>query len=135
MLLTFTKTQFKDLIKQGIKKHTIREDKHNRWKAGNSIQFWMGNPRNVHAKNKRHQFGNGVCSIVDTIRMDFSIPEDCQNDRVYIGYEIVIKTKEELNDLRVNDCFENWEQVKLWFDNPNRQFIGRIIFWKACTWL
>jgi len=71
MLLTFTKPQFKDLIKQGIKQHTIREDKNNRWKVGNSIQFWLGNPRNVHAKNKPHQFGNGICSRVETIRMYF----------------------------------------------------------------
>ena len=135
MLLTFTKPQFKDLIKQGIKQHTIREDKHNRWKVGNSIQFWMGNPRNVHAKNKPHQFGNGICSRVETIRMDFSIPEDWQNDRVYIGNDIVLKTDDELNALAVNDGFENWEQMKLWFNNSDRQFIGKIIFWKDCTWL
>ena len=38
--------------------------------------------------------------------------------------------------LAVNDGFENWEQMKLWFDNSDdRQFIGKIIFWKDCTWL
>ena len=134
MLLTFTKTQFKDLIKNGIKQHTIREDKHNRWKVGNSIQFWLGDPRNVHAKNKPHQFGTGVCSRVETIRMDFAIPEDWQEDVVYIGNDIKLKTLEELNALAVNDGFQNWEQMKLWFDNEDKMFIGKIIFWKDCVW-
>lgn len=134
MLLTFTKLQFKDLIKKGIKQHTIREDKHNRWKVGNSIQFWMGNPRNVHAKNKPHQFGTGVCSRVETIRMYFDISEDWQTDSVNIGNDIFLKTKDELNALAVNDGFENWSQMKLWFDNENKMFVGKIIFWKDCVW-
>lgn len=130
MLLTFTKPKFKDLIKQGVKQHTIREDKHNRWKVGNSIQFWMGNPRNVHAKNKPHQFATGVCSRVETIRMYFALPEDWQEDVVYIGEDIKLSKPEELNALAVNDGFENWGQMKFWFDNSDRQFIGKIIFWK-----
>ena len=134
MLLTFTKPQFKDLIKQGIKQHTIREDKNNRWKVGNSIQFLMGNPRNVHAKNKPHQFGTGVCSRVETIRMDFAMPEDWQEDVVYIGENIKLKTLDELNALAVNDGFENWSQMKHWFVNQDMQFFGKIIFWKNCVW-
>ena len=134
MLLTFTKPQFKDLIKQGIKQHTIREDKNNRWKVGNSIQFWMGNPRNVHAKNKPHQFGTGVCSRVETIRMDFAMPEDWQEDVVYIGENIKLKTLDELNALAVNDGFENWSQMKHWFVNQDMQFFGKIIFWKNYVW-
>lgn len=135
MLLAFTKPQFKDLIKQGIKQHTIREDKNSRWKVGNSIQFWMGNPRNIHAKNKPHQFGTGVCSRVETIRMDFAIPEDWQEDVVYIGENIKLKTLDELNALAVNDGFENWSQMKHWFANQDMQFFGKIIFWKDCVWL
>ena len=134
MLLTFTKPQFKDLIKQGVKQHTIREDKNNRWKVGNSIQFWMGNPRNVHAKNKPHKFGDGVCSRVETIRMDFAMPEDWQEDVVYIGENIKLETLDELNALAVNDGFENWSQMKHWFVNQDMQFFGKIIFWKNCIW-
>ena len=134
MLLTFTKPQFKDLIKQGIKQHTIREDKNSRWKVGNSIQFWMGNPRNVHAKNKPHQFGTGVCSRVETIRMYFDLAEDWQTDSVKIGNDIFLKTKDELNAFAVNDGFENWSQMKLWFDNEDKMFVGKIIFWKDCVW-
>lgn len=134
MLLTFTKPQFKNLIKQGIKQHTIREDKNSRWKVGNSIQFWMGNPRNVHAKNKPHQFGTGVCSRVETIRMYFDLAEDWQTDSVKIGNDIFLKTKDELNAFAVNDGFENWSQMKLWFDNEDKMFVGKIIFWKDCVW-
>lgn len=103
MLLTFTKTQFKDLIKQGIKQHTIRADKHNRWKVGNKIHFWIGNPRNTRGKNKPYQFGEGICSRVETIKMTFSIPEDWQIDEVKIGEDIILKTDDELNALAVND--------------------------------
>lgn len=134
MLLTFTKTQFKDLIKQGIKQHTIRADKHNRWKVGNKIHFWIGNPRNTRGKNKPYQFGEGICSRVETIKMTFSIPEDWQIDEVKIGEDIILKTDDELNALAVNDGFENWSQMKLWFDNEDKMFAGKIIFWKDCRW-
>lgn len=134
MLLTFTKPQFKDLIKQGIKQHTIRADKHNRWKVGNKIHFWIGNPRNTRGKNKPYQFGEGICSRVETIKMTFSIPEDWQIDEVKIGEDIILKTDDELNALAVNDGFENWSQMKLWFDNEDKIFVGKIIFWKDCRW-
>lgn len=134
MILTFTKPQFKDLIKQGIKIHTIREDKNNRWKASNPIQFWFGNPRNIHTKNS-HQFGTGLCSRVETIRIDFAVEEEWQHDTVYIGDNIVLKKPEELKALAINDGFETWSQMRLWFENPECQFSGKIIFWNKCIWL
>ncbi|MCB0508678.1 MAG: hypothetical protein KDD21_10300 [Bacteroidetes bacterium] len=134
MLLTFTKPQFKCLIKEGVKQHTIREDKNNRWKVGTKIHFWLGNPRNTRGKNKPHQFGTGICSRLETIRMDFAIPEDGQTDEVKIGNDIILKTYDELNALAVNDGFQNWGQMKLWFDNENKMFVGKMIFWKDCVW-
>jgi hypothetical protein len=62
--------------------------------------------------------------------MDFAIPEDWQNDIVYIGPDIVLKSENELNALAENDGFDNWNQMKLWFDNPDRRYSGKIIFWK-----
>ena len=137
MLLTFTKPEFEDLIKDGIKKHTIRADKGNRWKVGNSIQFWRGNPRNTRGKVKPRQFGTGVASRVETIRMDFAIAEDWQMDSVRIGDDIYLSKLEELNALAENDGFENWSEMREWFDNDSRQFFGKIIFWNYdnCTWL
>lgn len=56
MLLTFSKIQFIDRIISGQKVHTIRDDKFNRWKVGNKIHFWFGNPRNTRGKIKPFQF-------------------------------------------------------------------------------
>ena len=50
MLLTYSLDRFVPAILDGTKKHTIRADHHNRWRAGMPIQHWRGNPRNV--KNK-----------------------------------------------------------------------------------
>ena len=41
MILGF-KEQFKNLIIGGVKKHSIREDRHNRWKPGMIIHFATG---------------------------------------------------------------------------------------------
>ena len=133
MLLTFTKPQFKDLIIQSIKQHTIRADKNNRWKVGNSIQFWMGNPRNTHAKTKPYQFGGGVCSRVETIFIHLQMSAKDFPDTVKIG-ETILDSKEELNTLAINDGFDNWEQMRIFFKNEDNCFSGKIIFWKDCVW-
>ena len=130
MLLTFSRTTFRDRIIGGTKVHTIRDDKHNRWKVGNKIHFWLGNPRNTRGKTKPYQFGIGECSRVEDILMDFAILEDWSTDTVYIGDDIILKSDDELNALAENDGFDNWEQMKLWFDNPDRWYSGKIIFWK-----
>lgn len=136
MLLTFTKPEFEDLIKDGIKKHTIRADKGNRWKVGNSIQFWRGNPRNTRGKVKPRQFGTGVASRVETIRMDFKADQHDNPDTVWIGENIVLRKREELNALAINDGFEDWAEMRSWFENSDGQFFGKIIFWNydKCVW-
>ncbi len=128
MLLTFTNPKFEGLIKQNIKQHTIREDKNNRWKVGNTIQFWYGNPRNTNAKNKPYQFGVGICSRVEHIIMNFQMPGEYFPDSVYIGVT-KLTTIEELNAFAVNDGFENWHEMKIFFKNYGGYFGGKIIFW------
>jgi len=130
MLLTFSRTTFRDRIIGGTKVHTIRDDKHNRWKVGNKIHFWLGSPRNTSGKTKPYQFGLGEVSRVEEIQMDFAILEDWSTDAVYIGDDIILKSDDELNALAENDGFDDWEQMKLWFDNPDRRYSGKIIFWK-----
>ena len=125
MLLTFSKQEFKDRIIDGTKVHTFRVDKHNRWKVGMKIQFWLGSPRNTRGKNKPYQFGVGEVSRIETVRMDFY----CQADAVKIG-DYSLTHPEELDALAQNDGFDNWEQMKRWFDNENRQWNGKVIFWK-----
>ncbi len=124
MLLTFTKPKFEGLIKENIKQHTIRADKNNRWKVGNSIQFWNGNPRNVHAKNKPHQFGSGVCSRILPIEIN-----PFENEIIIEGYKY--NNTEVLNTIAINDGFESWEEMKTFF---TEYFEGKMIFWKDCVW-
>ena len=130
MLLTFSKQEFPTLIKSGVKVHTIRNDKHNRWKVGMKIHFWHGNPRNTRGKVKPYQFAMGEVSRVENIIIDFAIHEDWQSDIVYIGADITLKAEGELNALAVNDGFENWIEMKKWFANPDSQYSGKLIFWK-----
>jgi hypothetical protein len=123
MLLTFTKPKFEGLIKENIKQHTIRADKNNRWKVGNSIQFWNGNPRNVHAKNKPRQFGTGICCKVVPIHI---YPN---NDAIICdGYGLSIS---EIESLAINDGFESWAEMKTFF---TEDFVGKMIFWEDCVW-
>jgi hypothetical protein len=124
MLLTFTNPKFEGLIKENIKQHTIRADKNNRWKIGNSIQFWNGNPRNVHSKTKPHKFGTGVCSRILPIKIN-----PFENEIIIEGYKY--KNTEVLNKIAVNEGFENWQEMKTFF---TKVFEGKMIFWKDCVW-
>lgn len=123
MILTFSKKEFETLIKSGVKIHTIRVDKYNRWKVGRKIHFWLGNPRNTRSKNKPHSFAIGEVLKIEQIQIDFAC------DVVYIGNNRLDKI-EQLNELAVNDGFENWLQMKKWFENDSGNFFGKLIFWK-----
>lgn len=72
MILSYSNTDFPALIDGGIKLHTFREDAGRRWKAGNSIQHWMYNPR--HVKLKPYRFAKerddlNVCKAVQDVLM------------------------------------------------------------------
>lgn len=143
MLLTFIKPKFEGLIKENIKQHTIRADKNNRWKVGNSIQFWMGNPRNVRAKNKPYQFGTGVCSRIEKIEFRWWKTEneklypnsfdDVENEKycdVYLNDEVL--KIEEVQALAINDGFEDSIEFFKFF---NENFVGKLIFWNKTIWI
>jgi hypothetical protein len=124
MLLTFTKPKFEGLIKQNIKQHTIRADKHNRWKVGMKIHFWLGNPRNTRGMNKPYQFGVGVVERIEPIQI---YPN---KDLIIInGYEF--KHSQELKNIALNDGFESWEEMKQFF---TENFVGKLIIWSNCVW-
>jgi len=63
MVLGFEQ-QFVEPILSGTKIHTIREDKHNRWKPGRSIQMATG----VRTKNY-NQFNEDECVSVQEIKI------------------------------------------------------------------
>lgn len=118
MILTFSKESFKDKILSGSKIHTIRADKKNRWKPGMKIHFWMHNPRNV--KKNPYQFAEGICNLVLPISI---YPSE---NRFEIGEQGGFKWMNSLNELAVNDGFEDWKEMKTLFTN---EFHGRIIYW------
>lgn len=119
MILSFSMPQFESLIKENIKIHTIRKDKNNRWKVGNSIQFWNGNPRNTHSKKKPYQFGIGVVERVLPIEI---LP---LHNKIII--ENLCFEKENLEFVATNDGFESWIEMKTFFNEP---FKGKLIIWK-----
>jgi len=123
MILTFN-PQFIEPIKAGTKIHTIRTDKKARWKTGMKIHFWKGNPRNV--KSKPYQFESGICTRIKPVTIDF------QNNIVYYGTgKIKISTIDSLDYFAFEDGFENWDQLKKWFENEYQgitEFKGKLIF-------
>jgi hypothetical protein len=66
MILSFQE-QFVPLILSKSKCTTIRKDTSKRWRPGLEIQFWKGNPRNIH--QNPYQFGLATCSFVRLIRV------------------------------------------------------------------
>jgi len=119
MILSYSKEQFKAKIIAGIKIHTIREDKTNRWKLGMTIQQWLYSPRNP--QKHPHQFSTDRCEGLQKIEIkgDFFNGWQIKID----GIEI---TNEQLEILAINDGFESSRQFFLWF---NKGFKGKIIHW------
>lgn len=102
------------------KLHSIREDKSNRWKAGNDIHFVINN-----RTPERFQFAPVVkCISVQKIEIkhvdDDGFP--WANPVVYIDG----KWFTEVEILAKNDGFESVDQFFAWF---NKDFTGKIIHW------
>jgi hypothetical protein len=121
MLLTF-KPQFEDLIKRKIKLHTIRADKHSRWKVGMMIHFWVGNPRNTRSKLKPYRFGIGRVETIQSVEIYPAKDRLIRNGRTL--------SQEELQEIAKADGFESWQQMKQFF---SKDFFGKIIVWHSFT--
>ena len=119
MILGF-KPQFKDPIKTGQKKHTIREDKHDRWKAGRIIHFAIGVRTRLY-----HQFYEGFCKSTQKIQILW--------DNISLNGEFVsilidgrLIDLDEVETLAINDGFEDVSEFLNWF---SEDFEGKIIHW------
>ena len=119
MLLTYSNHRFPALIKEGIKIHTIREDKTNRWKPGMIIHHWMHNPRNK-SKNPYHFLKDEHFHLVS-------------KQKIYIEPKIqmVIIEDRRLNDAEIdelayNDGLTYRRLFFTWFSNT---FTGDILHW------
>ena len=127
MILSFKK-QFKEKILEGTKIHTIREDKPGRWKAGRLIQAATG----VRTKNY-DCFYEDNCTSTQKILI-YHYPGEA---RVYVdghevgrafhhGFDDIYDWTNDLEDLALNDGFENLTGFFNWFSSD---FKGKIIHW------
>lgn len=102
--------------------HTIREDKKDRWKAGNKIHFVINN----RTKN-RLQFAPVLpCVSTQKIIIEYSAffpPLVAVDGRKLNRWEI--------KELAINDGFDSVEDFFSWF---NEDFTGKIIHWTDCLY-
>lgn len=109
------------------KRHTIREDKTNRWKAGNDIHFVINN-----RTKDRFQFAPIVkCKSVQNIEIKEMImtarPNCMIEDKIYtVKVDNKYLTISEVENLAINDGFPD---TKAFFDFFENGFIGKIIHW------
>ncbi len=102
--------------------HTIREDKHNRWKAGNLIHFY------IYTRTKNQLLFAPIlkCKSVQSIEVLWHDPDGflTATPRVYINQRWIIG--DELKKLALNDGFESTETFFAYF---NTDFKGKLIHW------
>ena len=109
------------------KLHTIREDKTNRWKAGNDIHFVINN-----RTKDRFQFAPIVkCKSVQNIEIKEMImtarPNCMIEDKIYtVKVDNKYLSENEIDNLAINDGFPDTKSFFRFFKNG---FKGKIIHW------
>lgn len=117
MILGFKKSMgFKEKILNFSKKHTIREDKYDRWKQGRMIQFAYG----VRTK-QFEKFAEMPCLGIQKIRIVYLMN---RFEALYVDGKKL--THLQIRELAINDGFESMEDFFLWF---KESFEGKIIHW------
>lgn len=122
MLMTFSKEEFKDGILRGNKLHSIREDKHGRWRPGRPIHMWMGNPRNMNSKVKPYRFA--LRQVVSVQKIEIRRRDDVTKSVVRVDGRVL--EMEEVKALSWADGFTTFASFWDWF---NEDFTGRIVHW------
>lgn len=117
MILPF-KYQFKQPILDGVKIHSIRADKHSRWKKGRIIHMATG----VRTK-KYNCFAEKKCTGTQQIKIDTSAYY--MND-YFVEVDGRKLTLAETQKLAWNDGFDNLIYFYQWF---NENYEGKIIHW------
>lgn len=128
MVISF-KDRFKEAILSGTKIHTIREDKHDRWKKGMKMNMATG----VRTRNY-NEFAEKNCTGTQKISIRYfdnkSRVEVVINDRyigaAYFGIKRIYCCVYELEILAHNDGFDSVDDFFAWF---NKDFEGKIIHW------
>ena len=119
MILGF-KEQFEMPIKKGTKVHSIREDKHNRWKSGILIHFAKG----VRTKNYIN-FMLGQCFSTQKIKIMYNNIQPCGNT-LSVSIDDWELSLNEIERLAINDGFDSMDDFLNWFD---KDFFGKVIHW------
>lgn len=137
MILSFKKklpsgkpTNFENKIKSGIKIHSIREDKHNRWRPGMKIQMAHG----VRTKNYRCFDDTKTCTGIQSIKINYYFngitPEKMEiiidGDLFYSQSGYGSYGSDNLELLARNDGFDSTSDFFSWF---NADFEGKILHW------
>lgn len=106
-------TNFEEKIKKGVKLHTIRYDEKGRWKKGRKIHFSTG------ARTSNYNCFK-ICECTGTQSIEI------YNRRVWVnGVELEFC---DIEDLAINDGFDNVTDFWAWFDKYS-PFEGKIIHW------
>lgn len=118
------KIYHEEIAKYKPKLHTIREDKHNRWKPGMSIQMVYRGPK----YSIIDHFNKGIpelekCVSVQKIEIKW-IP--LSGKHIAMSVKIDGKQYTDLDRLAANDGFNSFEDFAKWFKKP---FTGKIIHW------
>ncbi|MBN8824422.1 MULTISPECIES: hypothetical protein [unclassified Spirosoma] len=118
-------TEFEEKILDGRKKHTLREDPKDRWKAGNSIQFVVGN-----RTKDRRQFATGECTATQSVYLYTEI------DSGRIGIQVNGRTlnRQAIELFVLNDGFDSLVEFDNWFrplieNAPGKLLIRKLIHW------
>lgn len=117
MVLGFKK-QFVPLIKSGSKIHTIRIDKHNRWKAGMKMHMATG----VRTKKYKQFCGTLTCIRTQKIQIIYKKTSPCP--KIFVDGKLLNSDESYL--LAKADGFSNTWEFRQWF---NKDFRGKIIHW------
>lgn len=123
-------TNFENKIKSGVKIHTIREDKHNRWKPGMKIQMAHG----VRTKHYRCFDDSRICTGAQSIKINYYYngvtPEKMEiiidGDLFYSQSEYGGYGSKNLDLLAKNDGFDATSYFFKWFIHD---FEGWILHW------
>ncbi|MEI8086941.1 MAG: hypothetical protein WCG93_12075 [Paludibacter sp.] len=126
MVIGFNK-QFPDKIIAGTKLHTIREDVHNRWRAGMTMHMATG------VRTKQYKcFKLDVCNGTQIIEIKWSrLYKDAPRAAVYvddrcIGSYTNMYPSGFLKVLARNDGFDSVQEFFEWF---KEDFKGKLIHW------
>jgi len=114
------------------KKHTIRKDKGNRWKAGNDIHFVINN-----RTKKRFQFAPKIQVVtVQIFEIKYKVLKEetvisIYIDKIFKGKVILVNCKIKESSIAVdiiaaNDGFDSTNDFLEWFSDD---FEGKIIHW------